>query len=127
MLRTKSREQTAAVVFRDHFQLHDVVDLVRGHHHRPEAEKRIDALGPRQIPRILAQNIERRQIQRSRVPEDRLGQLSAASEIGSSADDHAELALGIDIVRHFRRRQHDFAAGRNMHDAGFMKLPGSSG
>ena len=61
-----------AIVFGDYFQLTDVVDLIGRDHHRSEAEERVDALGSRKVPRVLAQNIECRKIQRSRVPEDRL-------------------------------------------------------
>ena len=54
----------------------------------------------------------------------------AGSEAAFSADDHAEFAFRIDVVRDLGRRQHDLAArlkharGRLHETAGFLRLHG---
>ena len=48
-----------AVMLRDHFERSDIADLIGGHDHRAECEKRIDAFRARQIAGILGEHVQR--------------------------------------------------------------------
>src|SRR3954468_11685648 len=116
------------VVPGDYFQLIDIRDFVRGDDHRPEGEERVDALRTRQITRVLAQHIQRGQIESSRIPEDDVAHMLHRHETAAPADDDAQLAFRIDIIADLRRRQYDLAfglkhaTGRLHKTAGFFGL-----
>lgn len=116
------------VVFGNHFELGDIVDLVRCDDHGPEAEKRVDAFRSGQVARIFSEHIERGQIHGGGVAEDRVANFVRFQEPAFLPDDDAEFAFGIHIVGNVGRRQDDVAtgrkhAGRGLHEAaGFFGL-----
>ena len=95
----------AVVVLGNYFQAAYIGNLIGSDNYRTEAEERIDALRSGQIARVLAQDIERGQIQRRGVTENYILNMLRRHESTCFADDHAQFALGVNVVGDFQRRQ----------------------
>ena len=117
-----------AVMLGDDFERIHVRDLIHSDHHGSEAEEGIETLGARKVARIFAEYVERGKVERRCVAENYLSNLPGGYEAAGLADDDAEFALGIHVVREMGRRQNDIPsglehAGSRLHEAArFFRL-----
>src|SRR5258705_8768511 len=88
----------AIIVLSDDFESFYILDLISRDNHRSEAEKRVDALAPCQVSRILAQDVERGEIHRSGIAEDDAANIPGGYEFAGFADDYPQFALRVHIV-----------------------------
>ena len=86
------------VVFGHDFERVDVGDLIRGHDHRAETEKRVDTLRAGEIAGILAEDIKRRQIERGSESINHFARLFRRYEAATSPDDNTQFALRVNLI-----------------------------